>query len=358
MFNPRQLRLLATSLALLFIALVLPSEAFAQKKKSKKKSKSSKQFSLLVNLKTTFDDNIINYSDDDLDLYSGGDNQSKFAIESKDDWIMNLGIRPRLKGNFIGHTAWLQAKFDYFYYAKNDIKRYWKIGTLARQYLFKSAYIELEYSYIPDYYYRNQYIQDLDSYVEASFSKNYLKTEIGYNLLKSLKADISYRYSAKTFNEEVSERNLVSHKIRTDLIWTPSKIVKYWLNYGFEDANADGADIEDLEVKDVSYDAADLTFGIRYYTKKPKSIKPEYVASFQFRKIRYQTDKYTDIYRAGREDNNIQLRFGTVWSMPYKLNLNIDYYYQMKRTDTPLADVENLLDYNSNSISLNFTRSF
>jgi len=357
-FNIRKFNISTAVIALLLMAFIFPTDSFG-KKKSKKKFKTSSAFTITANFKTTYDDNIINYSDDDLDLYVGGDNQSKFAIESKDDWVFNIGLRPRLKGKFIGnHTAWLQMKFDYFYYAKNDVKRFWKIGTSARHYLFKSAYIDLEYSYIPDYYYRNQYVQDLDSYIEASFSKNYLKSEIGYNIFSSLKVDVSYRYSAKTFNDEVSERNLVSHKIRTDLIWTPSKKVKYWVNYGFEDADADGADIDDLDVKDVSYDAGDFTFGLRYYTSKPKSLKPEYVGSFQYRKIRYQTNKYTDIYRAGREDDNIQLRFGTVWKMPYKLRLAIDYYYQMKRADTPLADVENLLDYNSNSISLNFVRIF
>jgi hypothetical protein len=359
MFNARKFKILTTTIALLVVAIILPSDAFAQKKKSKKKSKKSSALTIATNFKITYDDNIINYSDDDLDLYIGGDNQSKFSIDSKDDWIFAVGLQPRLKGKFIwGHTAWLQLDFDYLYYAKNDVKRYFKLGALARHYLFKAAYVEIEYSYIPDYYYRNQYVQDLNTYIEASFSKNYLKAEIGYNIFSSLKVDVSYRYSTKAFNDEVSERNLVSHKLRTDLIWNPSKTVKYWVNYGFDDANADGADIEDLEIKDVSYDAGDMTFGLRYYTSKPKSIKPEYVGSFQYRKIRYQTDKYTDIYRAGREDDNIQLRFGTVWSMPYKLRLAIDYYYQMKRADTPLADVENLLDYNSNSISLNFTRSF
>jgi hypothetical protein len=248
------------------LCLSAPSFAAKQKKRAKK-SRFSEIVSFDVKLDVTYDDNVINYSDDDLDLYSGDPDSSKFAIDSEDDFVFIPEIRIRLKGNFIkGHTAWLQPSFRYYYYARNDIRRYARLGIIGRHYVGPGLYGEIEYAYLPDYYYRNQYYVDesgAGSYIEANFSKHYLKFEIGKDLTSTFKADVSYRYRNKTFNEEFSERDLTTNGIRVDGIWRATRRFKFWGYYGLERATAKGADIEDLNVKDVSYDAWDVTLGVR-----------------------------------------------------------------------------------------------
>ena len=108
------------------MALCLSGPTLAAKKKKRaKKSWFSEHVSIRSRLDITYDDNVINYSDDDLDLYSGDPGASKFAIDSEDDFVFIPDIRIRIAGNFIkGHTAWLEPNFRYYYYARNDLLIY------------------------------------------------------------------------------------------------------------------------------------------------------------------------------------------------------------------------------------------
>ncbi|MEE9554488.1 MAG: hypothetical protein V3W18_09345 [candidate division Zixibacteria bacterium] len=342
-----------------FVAVYMlwsPAEA---KKKKQKKSKSKQVLFLDVGLRTTYDENIIRYSDADLDLYDISGRPDKFSIKSKDDWIISPDIEARLKGKFIkSKTAWIGLNYRYYYYAQNDVRRFQKISVFGRHYFMRGGYLELEYSYLPDYYYRNQFDQDQGIYIDASFSKHSFKFETGLDITSSLKGDISYRYQSKTFNPEVSERDLTVNGLRLDGIWRASKTIKFWAYYGLQRANADGADIPDLDIKDVSYDAWDITLGTRYYSKLHKKMKPEFFSTLQIREIKFRTTKYRDIYRFDREDRNFRFRVGTALRLFYKIRFDIYYTYQQKRVDLPAEAYEGLLEYKANSVSFGFKRSF
>jgi hypothetical protein len=359
-FSSRLKTVVSIGTVILFLFSV-PADA-ARKKKRPRKSKFSQVVMFNADLEIRYDDNIINYSDDDLDLYAGGANESKFSIDSKDDWILIPRLEARIRGKLIkGHTAWLEPSFRYYYYTRNDIRRYFRLGLIGRHYLFRSGYLEAEYSYIPDYYYRNQYYTDdsgVSTYLEANFSKHYLKFEFGMNLKPSLKGDISYRYQSKEFTEEFNERDLSVNGIRLDGVWTAAKWIKLWGYYGLERAEARGADIPNPDIKDVSYDAWDMTFGARYYSGILKKFKPEFVTTFKFRQIKYQTVKYLDIYRFGRKDNNYYFRIGVALQLPEKIRLEMDYNSVAKRSDIIDLSVKGLLEYDSNSVSFRIRRGF
>lgn len=353
--------------AVLALCLILLFSFFDSASAAKKKKKPARPWyreivSFTARLDIAYDDNIINYSDADLDLYAGGANESKFAIKSKDDWIITPEIEARLKGRFIGgHTAWLEPSFRYYYYDKNDIRRYSRLGAIGRQYFMPGGYFEAEYAFIPDYYYRNEFYRDPsgnDRYLKASFFKHYLKLEAGKDLTPKLKGDVSYRFQHKTFNKAFSERDLSVNGLRVDGIWQAKSWVKFWAYYGLERAKAKGADNPDLNVKDVSYDAWDITFGIRHYARFLRKIRPEFVSTFEFRQIRYQTIKYTDIYRFGREDNNYYFRIGVAGRLPAKVRIEFNYNLASKRTNIEDPAVKGLLNYDSNTVSMRLTRGF
>jgi len=342
--------------AAMTIAVLAPS-AEAKRKKKPKKQKKEKILFIGTDLKFTYDNNIINYSDADLDLYDTGGDTSKFAIESKDDFIISPKVDIRLKGNFIAHhTAWIGTNITYYYYVQNEIRRFQKYSLFARQYVGNGKYLEAEYAYIPDYYYRNQFYQG--TFVEASFSKHYLKFEAGAQLFPSLNTTLAYRRQMKYFNAEVSERDLTVNGVRAEGVWRASKSLKFWLYYGFEAASAAGADNPSLDVKDVSYDAWDITLGGRYYSRLLGKLKPQLVSTLQFREITFVTNKYLDIYRFDRNDHNLQFRVGTAVQAPWKTRVDLDYVYKQKRADLPIPSLESLLNYNSYSISLTLRRDF
>jgi hypothetical protein len=342
----------------LLLCVMLWSPASGQKKKSGKPKRQQILF-FDARLGLAYDDNIINYSDADLDLYGDNVRPDKFAIDSQDDWIVTSRISARLKGRFIsGRTAWLDLRFNYHYYARNEVRRYQTYGLTGRHYFMRGGYGELAYSYLPDYYYRNQYYEGTGQYIEADFSKHFLKAEIGADILPSLKGDISYRLQRKFFNPEVRERDLTVHGVRLDGIWRAARMFKFWAFYGFQRGLARGADDPDPDVKDVSYDAWDITLGARHYSPFLGSLNPQLVVTVQYRKIKFQTIKYRDIYRFGRDDSNYEIRVGTSWQMPLRVRLDIDYRFQTKRVSLFDSSVDDLLEYDSNQVSFELNRGF
>jgi hypothetical protein len=342
-----------------FIAIALVwSSAEAQKKKKSSKPRERQVLFLDINIDLTYDDNVINYSDADLDIYDQEQNPDKFEIKSQDDWIITSRVQPRLKGKFIsGRTAWLDLEFTHYHYMDNDVRRYQKYGLTGRQYFRRGGYVELEYYYIPDYYYRNQLVQD--TWIKASFSKHSVKAEIGYDILPNLKGDLSYRFQSKTFNSEIDERDLEVNGFRLDAIWRATKNFKLWAYYGLRRATAAGADFpDDLDVRDVSYDAWDITLGVRHYSALFKRLKPQLVSTIEFSGIRFRTTNYRDVYRFGREDLNLRFRIGISWRLLYAIRLDIDYRYQQKDSDLFYPSYTDALEYDSNSITFRLKRGF
>ncbi len=356
-------RILIVVFSILFLFSLSSSAMAGKKKKRRKKPKVSRMFVLDAGLDIRYDDNVINYSDDDLDLYEDGAKVSKFSIKSEDDFILVPRVEPQIRGKFIGkRSAWLKLAFQYYFYSQNDVKRYYKLGLSGRHYISRTAYAEAEYSYIPTYYYRNEFFRDgfgNNAYMEADFSKHYLKFGLGMNVVRSIKTKVLYGYQNKSYNQAFSERDLAVNRIRFDGIWKASKQFKFWSYWGLERAEAKGADIDDLDIKDVSYDAWDITFGGRYYSRLLKKYKPELVSTIKYRQIKYQTTKYRDKYRFGREDSNYYLRVGLAGNFPQKIRIEADYNLITKRVGS-LFDSTKIseLEYSSNSISIKIKRRF
>jgi hypothetical protein len=370
-------RSMVSCLSVVFLAtlllLTLPSQADAKRKVKHKKSKTIKYLYLDASLGISYDDNVINYSDADLNLFSNDSLQGKFAIQSKDDWIIVPQIRPRLKASFLGgQTAWVSLGFDYYNYIQNDVLRYERITLEGRQYYSSKGYGQLTYSYIPNYYYRNYTVgrdqYGFDIFHEAKYSKHSVALETGYDFTRLISGTVIYNYQHRSFNKEFNFRSTNLNGIDLQGMWKVLPMVRIWAYYGYESSRAKGADMPDTIV-DVSYDAWDITFGARYYAPFLKKYSPELFSAFQFRNIKYQSDRPLDAYRLGRKDNNYLLRIGVACRIHHDFQAELTYSYLQKKAQLPdlypngnvretTSQLENELNYKSNIILLRFSRTF
>jgi hypothetical protein len=375
------------SLGLLLVIILSGLLAFSSPASAKKKTRSKakvhpKYFVLDASLSISYDDNIIRYSDPDLDLLSNDLRPAKFAIESKQDWIVTPRIRPRLQGTLMGsRPAWLELGYNYYGYVKNDVRRYSRFSAEIGQYFSAKGYAQLGFSYIPDYYYRNLFIGADTAYdapyLPANFSKSAFGAEVGYNLTRSLKLDVGYDYQHKSFDDLFSFRDLNLNGFGADAIWKALRRLKLWSFFDYEFARTKAFDLPDTSTTpDYSYNAWDLTFGARHYSALWPKLRPELVATFQFRRIEYQTNKLPDIrgnnlYLFGRADNNYEMHLGTAWRILYQMRLEVDYVYLMKRASLPdmypdpylnitqtTGELEKKLNYSANIVSLRISRQF
>lgn len=359
---PGQL-VIALLAALMVFACWAPAQA-GKKKKPRGKSYAQKRITIETDLGFIYNDNILGYSDADLDLYNADSLQEKFAIESKGDWIITPSVRPRISSDLLwGRNSTLGLAFDYYFYVKNDVRRYSRFTIDGRHDLSDRFYLALAYNYIPDYYYRNQFYGGAPGipagYLKAAFAKQSLTAEIGFDIVKTLKGNVSYSYQHKAFNKEFNYRDLNVNGFQIQAIWRPLGPLKLWAIYGYENAAANGADMAP-NVIDVSYQAWDVTLGTRYYSRWLGGLKPQFFGTFELRNIKYQTDRYRDLFRYGREDNNYRARVGAAWRLPHDLAGEISYSFSQKRSGIPAPNqaLEERLDYKVNVYTLRISRDF
>lgn len=313
----------------------------------------SKRFwSLQAEVDLSYDDNIINYSDFDLDLFESGGREEKFAIGSKSDFItapkFTLQLRPRILKRYASE---LSFTYRYRIYSRNSVKNYHFLSAAVHQSLRKYGYWEFRYYFIPEYYYRNQYDRDLGEYQEAYFEKHSLSLEYGYYFKRYLKGAVWYSYRVKDF-DLFDERDAEYHSLYLESIWRYWRSVKFWGEYRVTYSRAEGRDDPDPQVKDVSYDSWGFTLGSRLYGERVVDLPLEFVTTFEYDRIMFQTEKIQDDYRLGRKDNNYQLRFGIAYSPLDEVRLELDYYYSTKSVTLAEESLADRLEYSSNEVRL------
>ena len=122
---------------LLLMALIvfLPcGEVLAQESKKKKKKKKVKHFEVRIGLTTSYDNNILKYSDKYLDRFMNNEDPGRFHIETYDDMIIN----PYILGDytfkiFKNVNTKINASFSPRFYLVNGIKNWllWGEGFAA-----------------------------------------------------------------------------------------------------------------------------------------------------------------------------------------------------------------------------------
>jgi hypothetical protein len=302
-------------------------------------------------LESIYDDNILDYSDADLDLIASPDvSPERYGIVSKGDYIINPQLDFTYKTSLAGHTLHLGARFDYYYYKRNDIKRYYRFETYFRRYFDRGFYFEGSVTYIPDYYFRNSYVTG-EGYFEAKFDKLSLEAKLAMPLMKRLQGNAYYRYNHKDFIPIFNERDINEHEFVGEFIYHPVRLWKGWGSYTFVHAVAAGADNPDY-LRDTSFDAFLFTLGSRFYLKGIHKKSFQIAGRAIYKRVYYQTSKLTpeDEYRLGRKDNRWYLKLMLSHNIIRTLEFGLEYYRKDKEVDLPAVELQQYLESSSNSV--------
>lgn len=311
----------------------------------------TKSWGCNFNLTTAYDENILRYSDSDLDLMDDPSApQNRFGIESKDDFIIIPEIDIVCKTRFIGHSLHLGFKTTYYYYVENDIKRYFRYQGRLRQYFQRGFYLQASLIYFPDYYYRNSYVSS-QGYHKAEFDKICSEFKLAVPLFNSFKSNLYYTYSQKDFNSLFDERDLTSHEFKIEVIYRPVDYWKGWASYQFCTATSAGADDPDF-LRDTSYDSFLFTLGLRFYLKSFSDKDMELAGRLSYKAVWFQTDKVTseDSYRLGREDDRWTINISAKQKIVDSFSVGLNLKKITNMVDLPASYLEKYLEYSSSSV--------
>jgi len=310
-------------------------------------------FDLNFQLQTVYNDNILSYSDADLDQFDDTSaSANKYGIESKDDYIIIPELDIVFKTRLAGHSLHLGVKGRYYYYQENDIKRYYRVEAYFKRYFKKGIYLQGSINFLPEYYYRNSYSLT-EGYQEAKFDKMSVTGKLSVLLIDGLRGNFQYRYSDKDFIPLFDERDLTEHLFKVEAIYRPARLWKGWLSYAYTTAKGAGSD-DPLMRRDTSFDANLFTAGSRLYLHGLKGKGFELAGRASYKVVYFQTVKINseDSYRLGREDYRWYLTLMAKHEITSRFNVGINIARMTKSVELPAEYLKEFLESKSNSIYL------
>jgi hypothetical protein len=351
--------------------------------KDNKKAKETKKakfadYGIELGLSTTYDDNILKYSDKYLSRFINNEDMGRFHINTYDDII----LRPTFKFSaskriFKKLRTEVDARLNMNQYYANDIKN-WNFFMLGyRQFITRKASFRISYSYIPNFYIRHFRDEDWvkafgytpQTFKPMSFSKETYNFWVHNTFFKNTGVRLTFDYSNYHYNTHYTEYDSDDFSYEVIIFQPIAKGTRLQIKYEYTTSLAKGFDMPH-ETMDNSDDADatfnDDTFSISVTQQLPNLIGLSNELSVE---ARYGQRNFTskrffelDPLHAGRIDINYY--FSTSYSIKISksYNLSINYNYYKRNSDT-LADDNRMLvseekSYRQNQIGIAFTYNF
>jgi hypothetical protein len=366
-----------SGLTLLLLLLIFGSiDIYAQKKNEKKSLKLG--IDMDIGFGTTYDDNVLKYSEKYLTRFMNGEDEGRFHIKTYDDLILIPSISARKTFKIFGKKSTIvDAGFKYRSYLNNDINN-WSFSTIGvRQNFAGRASFKLYYSYIPRFYVRhfrdaewvNVYGYTPITFTPYEFSKDNYGVWVQNTFFKSSRVMFTFNYATYYHNKHYTEYDSKNYLYRIKLFQRLNRTFRLELAYQFTHSDAKGYD-QPHETKaisdnsDATYDedsfAAGLIWNLPRLKKRSQNVKAEFLVINKY----YTTKKFLeeDRLHAGRVDNNLRIFFTYSYNLSKSFDLSAFYnwYYRNSGSSSPLNDeyISDEKDYLQNQFGIEITYSF
>lgn len=314
----------------------------------------------------TYDENVFNLSDDDIDRFEDGESYFDW-MEAADDFVIDASLRARYRTTWGDWDISPFVKGSHEQFTSNTDKSH--SSVLAGVNLdWKKLALNFYYGNYPDNWVRN-YKYTLPSGstssdpVEFSYDKNMFKLDANYRLFRKDWVYLYTRFEQYFHNDHFTEYDADATIIGVG--WRHSfKTFYFSVKYNFRQYNCDGA--PDVAINnpdafsDASYDADIIEIGFR--NKKVEFARHRYIRpfiTFEFESRGYQNDNPQDTFHAGREDKIYNVTFGADFNLWPNIDFNAEYNHKYRNTDSSInSDISKTKDYIANEFSLGVQYSF
>ncbi|NOU46866.1 MAG: hypothetical protein HOO86_07380 [Bacteroidales bacterium] len=356
---------------------VQPADVIGQKK-TKKSKKKRPELAVEFNLSTTYDDNILKYSEKYLERFDRSEDQGRFHIATYDDVIFSPALKLSSTFRIFGKLRTkVNADFSQYLYLKNDVKNWNSMNVGIQQYVAKQASFKIFYSYIPDFYvrhFRDSDWVDVYGYIPETFQPySFAKENLGFwaenTFFSSSRVRLSFNYAKYYHNEHFTEYDCNNLNYGINLYQTINKKLKIRLGYEFTASDAKGYD-EASESKgnsddsDASYDEDGYSVGCSWDLPFLRKLDPNFDAEIEYMKRYYTTKNFLELDQehAGRVDDNMRLGLSYTMKLKKSLKLSVFYNYMFRNSDTRAIEnkvyLSNEKDYRQAQIGLEIIYNF
>jgi len=336
---------------------------------SKTKDKSFILSSLHFEYTSSYDDNILRYSDRDIGRFENSTEVYPSRLSTYDDWKNDFRLKFYLNGpNILNNVMKIRyfAKFSGYY--RNPFNNYSNHTLLIYQDITESLQVDFKYFYMPKYYLREYRDRDLNEYHSCDFENHQIKGGVSYKVRKRTEVNFGIEfeqyYFNKYFTEYDSENINYEIGVRQDLGRDTDFIFDYTFcksdNIGYVPLNNQQSGAfaeEDAEYGDSSYDADIFTFEFRHRFRKLAGHDTDLSIQYKLRNRYYTTDNSIEIdpFHAGRADKRHRIILSLDREIFSKLDANISYTYEWRDVESDVSYVPDIKDFQQNVLSLGLT---
>lgn len=325
--------------------------------------------SLRLELKTNYDDNILRYSQRDIDRFIEGTEYHPSRLTTHDDWKNDFRLKLYLDGPRIFRQ---QLKIRYFgkfsSFYRNPFNNYTTHTLLLSQRLVRRLEVHFKYFYMPDYYLREYRDHDLDEYQGCSFDNHQARLGLTCKPLKYTEITLQAEYEQLYYNEYFTEYDSESWLYELELSRRFGRNTTLVFSCGFKISDnigyiASQASVlnplvqEDTEYGDSSYEADIYQLEIRHRCRKLMGEDTDLKFQYKLRRRYYSTGNSLeeDPFHADRFDMRHRLIFEISRDILDNLEASLSYTHEWRETESDNQLTEDIKEFRQNLISFSLT---
>ncbi|MBC8277804.1 MAG: hypothetical protein H8E46_06205 [FCB group bacterium] len=324
---------------------------------------------LKAEILSNYDDNILRYSDRDLDYFKNRTeiNPSKLTTcdDSKNDFRLKFYIDgPQFFGNALKIRYF--GKFSHFF--NNSFKNYSSHTFILDQKISEKFSVDFKYFLLADFYLREYRDRDLNEYQSCTFDNHQARLGIDYRLTKNTAFTVQGQFDQIYYNQyfiEYDSENLsyfavLNQRIHRDLRISFSAGFTAADNIGYVPIIPgifDPLSEDDTEYGDGSYEEETYQAQIRWRLRKLLGKDAWFSLGYKLRHRIYTTDNLLedDPFHAGRMDDRHRIVFSFDRNLLPRLEGNLTYTREWRETTSDYSTAEDVKSFTQNIIGFGLT---
>ena len=297
-----------------------------------------------VGLATYHDNDILQYSENQIADYESGLHPYRFDLESPDDIVYRPTLTldwERDQGRGRRHGLHLRGSGEL--HSRNGSADFRSLGVAWREGFRKGRRFALGYYMVPDYYLRQLYDEDLvtlpssERYVRAAFDLQIGSVGWRQALSRNARLGVAYQFEQRRYVPNFRERDSGTHQAEIGLSWDglPRRSA-IDLSTALRLSRARAQDGDDTtgttpDDADLSYHGVGTTIGGRMELARGEGWRLDGDLGYTLAMRSYDSDRPADVYHYGRLDilnaveAGMRARFVGHWSARvfYRLEDNV-----------------------------------
>jgi len=296
-----------------------------------------------VGLTSSYTDNLLQYSDEQVRQFTEGTAPTHYSIESIDDgvWRPALSLTWETEGSQ-GRGREIRLGGSGEFHARNGTADFRSMGLAWRESFRGEGRLALSGSYIPSYYLRQLFDEDVPTgagsrYRRADFSL--LVGSVGWTqpLADRVRGEISYRYEHRGYNDDFLERTSQTHQGEAGVEWLRPRGGRLELHGGYRTSIAKADDMDNIanDDPDIGYHGLVAGVGGRLTILGHRRPRTGLYGSYEVARRSYGSQVAGDVSHNGREDTRQEIEVGVRGEPNARFTARAFYRHEGNRANFP-----------------------